>query len=60
MDSAERVAILERGVIALRLIEAQRRAQLPPPERDDAAVVRELRAVQTIADRLADELEDVR
>ena len=60
MDSAERVAIIERGVAALRVIEAQRRVQLPPPEHDDAAVVRELRAVQTIADRLADELEDVR
>ena len=60
MDSAERVAILERGVAALRLIEAQRYAQLPPPDHDDAAIARELRAVQTIADRLAGELEDVR
>ena len=60
MDSAERVAIIERGVAALRVIEAQRRAQLPPPEHDDAALVRELRAVQTVADRLAEELEDVR
>jgi hypothetical protein len=60
MDPAERIAVLERGVAALRVIEAQRRAQLPPPERDDASLVRELRAVQTIADRLAGELEDVR
>ena len=60
MDSAERVGIIERGVAALRLIEAQRHAQLPPPEHDDATVVRELRAVQTIVDRLADELVDVR
>jgi hypothetical protein len=60
MDSVERVGILQRGVVALRLIEAQRRAKLPPPELDDAAIVREIRAVQTIADRLAEELEDVR
>jgi len=58
MDSIERVAIIARGVAALRLIEAQRRAQLPPPERDDATVVRELRAVETIATRLEDEAEN--
>ena len=58
MDSIERVAIIARGVAALRLIEAQRRAQLPPPERDDAAAVRELRAVETIAARLEGEAEN--
>jgi hypothetical protein len=54
MDSIERVAIIEQGIAALRLIEAERRAQLPPPERDDAARVRELRAVETIASQLED------
>jgi len=57
MDAAERVDIIKRGVAALRLIEAERRAQLPPPEHDDAARVRELRAVETIAHRLEDDTE---
>jgi hypothetical protein len=57
MDFAERVGIIERGVAALRLIVAERRAKLPPPENDDAALVRELRAVETIACRLEDDIE---
>jgi hypothetical protein len=60
MDAAARFGIIKRGVAALRLIEAERRAQLPPPEHDDAALVRELRAVETIAHRLEDDIEGVR
>jgi hypothetical protein len=58
VDATERVGIIKRGVAALRLIEAERRAQLPPPEHDDAAQVREFRAVETIAQRLSEGLGD--
>lgn len=57
MTPAERLHTLQRGLVALRAIEARRRAALPSPERPDVPLLRELRDVATLADRLAMELD---
>ena len=52
MNPADRLLILQRGVEALAAAESVRRAALPPPEDEDAATLRELREVTSLAGRL--------
>ena len=48
----ERVEIIQRGVAALRAIEAARLEILPSPDRDDSDLLADVRSVQQLADRL--------
>ena len=53
MTAEERVTVIRRGIAMLRAIEAQRRAALPPPDRDTFAQLAAVRDVMALADRLA-------
>ena len=57
MTPEERVAVLRRGVRVLRAIEAERRAALPPPDRDSFAQLAAVRDVMGLADRVEMNLE---
>jgi len=57
MTAEERVAVLRRGVGVLRAIEAERRAALPPTDRDSFAQLAAVRDVMGLADRLEMHLE---
>lgn len=54
MSSDERADVLRGGTDVLRGIAAQLRAELPPPEHEDAAALRELAGVVRLVDRLDD------
>ena len=57
MSPEERVSILRRGFESLRRLESDRRATLPPPEREDPSLLREIRELASLADRLELELD---
>ena len=57
MTREERFAIIRAGVSALHAQEAERRAELPPPDRDDPVVLRELRDLSSLVERLESALE---
>lgn len=52
MSPEERVSILLDGVAALRAIEARRLQRLPAPDRENAALLHDVRDIQRLVDRL--------
>ena len=57
MSPEARVSVLQRGLAAIRSLECDRRAMLPPPEREDPALLHEIRELAGLADRLEMELD---
>jgi hypothetical protein len=57
MDPRERARLLEEGARALRAVEATRRGKLPPPDRENAALLRGIRDIMALAHRLEFALE---
>jgi hypothetical protein len=52
MDPRGRARLLKEGVRALRVVEATRRGTLPPPDRENVALLREIRDIMGLAQRL--------
>lgn len=52
MTPQERVDCIRAGIAAVRAAEAELRSRLPPPTREDPALLRALRDVMGLADRL--------
>jgi hypothetical protein len=48
----ERVRVLREGVHALRAVEGARRALLPPPDRENVSLLREIRDIMALAERV--------
>lgn len=57
MNPEERVSILQCGLTAVRKLESERRAMLPPPVREDPSLLREIRELAGLVDRLELELD---
>src|SRR5262245_33104830 len=52
MSPEERVEIIRSATGVLRRLERDRRASMPPPEREDPSLLREIRDIASLADRL--------
>ena len=48
----ERVRVLREGVHALRAVEGARHALLPPPDRENVSLLREIRDIMALAERV--------
>jgi hypothetical protein len=52
MELMERGGVLREGAHALRAVEGARRALLPPPDRENVSLLREIRDIMALADRV--------